>query len=111
MPRPKNEEPAPAPKKRGRPKGSKNSVKSAPRGRPRKIKAVQSTNNVDTPLTVTKSSEEKELFPHIGFPYRLEYMEDKDKKICFFQCENHMEKHITRHKLNRKTCKISIKEN
>lgn len=60
--------------------------------------------------TEPKPSKVKEDFPHLGFPYRLEYMEGADKRICFFQCENHMEKHLVRHKLNRKTCKISVRE-
>jgi hypothetical protein len=44
---------------------------------------------------------DEELFPHSEFPIRLDYDEGKDHKICWFQCENHLEKHITRHKLKK----------
>lgn len=46
-------------------------------------------------------------FPHGGFPYRLEYVDGKDKKTCWFQCEDHLEKHITRYKLDLN--KVTIK--
>lgn len=98
MPRPKKTEAdstSPKPK-RGRPKGSK----TTPKPKTTKPKVA----------TQPKTSKVKEDFPHLGFPYRLEYMEGADKRICFFQCENHMEKHLVRHKLNRKTCKISVRE-
>ncbi|WJZ47916.1 hypothetical protein [Synechococcus phage DSL-LC03] len=42
---------------------------------------------------------DEELFPHHGFPVRLEYMDGKDHKTCWFQSENHLEKHLTRYKL------------
>lgn len=42
---------------------------------------------------------DEELFPHSGFPVRLEYDEGKEHKICWFQCENHLQKHLTRYKL------------
>ena len=40
-----------------------------------------------------------EKFPHIGFLFRLEYTDGKEKKTCWFQCESHLTKHITRYKL------------
>jgi hypothetical protein len=42
---------------------------------------------------------DEELFPHQGFPIRLEYVDVKDHKTCWFQCESHLEKHITRYNL------------
>lgn len=92
-----------------RPKKSDSAKPANPKTTRTKAKTTKPVSK-STAEPKEKSLKEKEQFPHIGFPYRLEYMEDKDKKICFFQCENHMEKHITRHKLNRKTCKISVKE-
>lgn len=49
---------------------------------------------------------EEELFPHPGFPVRLEYDDGKDHKICWFQCENHLQIHLTRYKLKDKDVTI-----
>lgn len=49
---------------------------------------------------------DEELFPHQGFPIRLEYDDHKDHKICWFQCENHLDKHLTRYKLKPSEIKI-----
>lgn len=40
-----------------------------------------------------------EKFPYEKFSYRLEYQDGKDKRICWFECEDHLTKHITRYKL------------
>ena len=42
---------------------------------------------------------EEELFPHTGFPYRLSYSEDNNKKLCWFQCEWHLTKHVQRYRI------------
>lgn len=43
---------------------------------------------------------EAELFPHGGFPYRLEYLdENKLTRVCWFQCEHHLTKHVDRCKI------------
>jgi hypothetical protein len=44
-------------------------------------------------------TEDATKFPHGGFPIRLEYKDNNDKKTCWFQCYNHFEKHITRYKV------------
>ena len=46
-----------------------------------------------------KLSNDPNKFPHTGFPIRLEYKDNNDKKTCWFQCYNHFEKHITRYKV------------
>lgn len=43
--------------------------------------------------------QDQDLFPHTGFPVRLEYQDGKEHKICWFQCQNHLDKHVTRYKL------------
>jgi hypothetical protein len=43
--------------------------------------------------------QEKDLFPHTGFPIRLEYQDEKEYKICWFQSQNHLDKHLTRYKI------------
>ena len=48
----------------------------------------------------------EELFPHFGFPVRLEYTDRGDHKICWFQNETHLEKHLTRYKLKRNEVRI-----
>lgn len=37
-------------------------------------------------------------FPYEGFPYRLEYADGKEEKICWFTCEDHLKKYIDRYK-------------
>lgn len=76
---------APAPKKRGRPK-----------------KTEESKPKVHAPLPSGAF--------HEAFPFHLEYKEDKATKHCYFQCEVHMDKHIERYKLDRRTIKISATE-
>ena len=45
---------------------------------------------------------QKNLFPHSNFPFRLEYTDGNDKKICWFESQSHLDKHITRYNLDRK---------
>ena len=45
-------------------------------------------------------------FPYDSFPYRLDHKE-KPNTICWFQCEEHMEKYIERHKLKKKDYELS----
>lgn len=54
--------------------------------------------------------EEKELFPHNEFPIRLEYQDRADHRICWFQCQNHLDKHITQHKLKLSELKIDYQD-
>ena len=44
---------------------------------------------------------EKE-FPYDIFPWKLVYKEGAEKRTCYFECEEHRTKHITRYKLNKK---------
>lgn len=46
--------------------------------------------------------QEQDLFPHGGFPVRLEYQDGKDYRICWFQSQNHLDKHLTRYKIKAK---------
>lgn len=49
-------------------------------------------------LKLTKSKD-KDLFPYESFPYRLDHKDGKTKKVCHFQCDDHLIKYIERHKL------------
>ena len=55
----------------------------------------------------------KEEFPHYGFPIKIVHKDGKDlkdKKTCYFQCEEHAKKYIERSKLKKKDYTISYKE-
>ena len=44
-------------------------------------------------------SKEEKLFPHKGtFIWRLE--DNRENKTCWFQCQDHVEKYLTRYKLD-----------
>jgi hypothetical protein len=38
-------------------------------------------------------------FPYESFPIKLTHKDGKDKKTCWFQCVEHYQKYIDRHKL------------
>lgn len=38
------------------------------------------------------------LFPHEGFPYRLDHKEGDGTKTCWFVCNEHLQKYLDRHK-------------
>ena len=41
-------------------------------------------------------------FPYDEFPWKLIYKDRTEKRTCYFQCEEHRKKHITRYKLSKK---------
>jgi len=50
-----------------------------------------------------------EKFPYTDFPFRLEYKEEKTNKICWFECQEHLDKYVERYKLKKKDMKIESK--
>jgi len=50
---------------------------------------------------------ESEKFPYDMFPYRLDHK--TEKKVCWFQCQEHLDKYIERHKLTSKDYAVSCK--
>jgi len=46
-------------------------------------------------------------FPYNGFPIRVSHIEGKIKKLCWFQCVEHFEKYIERHKLKPNDYEVS----
>lgn len=52
----------------------------------------------------------QDLFPHGGFPIRLEYQDGKDYRICWFQSQNHLDKHLTRYKIKTKDATIHYQD-
>jgi hypothetical protein len=51
-----------------------------------------------------------ELFPYENHPYRLEFGEKKNSTVCFFSCEEHLQKYLIRYKLDTKTVKIDYRD-
>jgi len=43
----------------------------------------------------------KDRHPFSSFPFRLEYTDGKENRICHFECEEHRTKHIQRYKLRK----------
>ena len=51
---------------------------------------------------------EEELFPHGGFPYRLEYKDENNlTRLCWFECEHHLVKHVTRYSITKGTTHVA----
>ena len=50
------------------------------------------------------------LFPYENHPYRLEFGEKKNTTVCFFSCEEHLQKYLSRYKLDKKTIKIDYRD-
>jgi len=50
------------------------------------------------------------LFPYDTFPIRLEFGEKKNTTICYFQCQEHLDKYLERYKLDTKTIKIDYRD-
>ena len=45
----------------------------------------------------------EQMFPYESMPYRLEYQDGTEHRVCHFQCEEHRTKHIERYKLTKGT--------
>ena len=52
-------------------------------------------------MTKTNQNKKENLFPHSEFNWRLEVDDKKDKKVCWFQSEAHVQKFITKHHLKK----------
>ena len=50
------------------------------------------------------------LFPYENYPYRLEYGEKKNTTVCHFECDEHLQKYLNRHKLDKRTIKIDYRD-
>lgn len=51
-----------------------------------------------------------ELFPYQNHPYRLEFGEKKNTTVCYFSCEEHLQKYLNRYNLDKKTLKIDYRD-
>ena len=41
-------------------------------------------------------------FPYDEFPWKLIYKDRTEKRTCYFQCEEHRKKHVSRYNLTKK---------
>jgi hypothetical protein len=44
---------------------------------------------------------------HETFPITLTYKKDKDNRVCYFQCEEHLQSYLTRYKLTKSMYSIT----
>jgi hypothetical protein len=51
-----------------------------------------------------------ELFPYDKFGFRLEFGEKKNLTICWFECQEHLDKYLERYKLDKRTIKIDYRD-
>jgi hypothetical protein len=51
-----------------------------------------------------------ELFPYDKFGFRLEFGDKKNPTICWFECQEHLDKYLERYKLDSKTTKIDYRD-
>ena len=50
------------------------------------------------------------LFPYENFGYRLEFGEKKNVTICWFECQEHLDKYLERYKLDKRTIKLDYRD-
>jgi hypothetical protein len=50
------------------------------------------------------------LFPYEKFGYRLEFGEKKNSTVCWFECQEHLDKYLERYKLDKRTIKIDYRD-
>jgi hypothetical protein len=50
-----------------------------------------------------------EEFPFDQFPYKLVHKDEKETRKCYFQTEEHRQKHIDRYKLKNEEIQLSYK--
>ena len=80
-----------APKRATKPK-AKTTAKPKPKPRAK-------TKPAPAPVVVVDIEAE---FPYDEFPWKLIYKDRTEKRTCYFQCEEHRKKHVTRYKLSKK---------
>ena len=51
-----------------------------------------------------------DLFPYEKFAFRLEFGEKKNTTICWFECQEHLDKYLERYKLDKRTIKINYRD-
>ena len=75
---------------------AKNTTKSSG-----KTTATTPKKRKTTPKPKRKTLPPEEMHPFPTFPYRLEYQDGTETRVCHFECEEHRTKHIQRYKLRK----------
>jgi hypothetical protein len=52
-----------------------------------------------------------EKFPYSTFSFRLDLKEGKENRVCWFECQAHVDKFIKKHNLKKKDYTLTIKSN
>ena len=84
----------------GKPKAKTTTKAKKPSSTPVKKPSARKTAT-KKPTFKRKDLPISELHPFSAFPFRLEYQDGKDKRVCHFECEQHRDKHIARYKLRK----------
>ena len=84
----------------GKPKAKTTTKAKKPSSTPVKKPSVRKTAT-KKPTFKRKELSISELHPFSAFPFRLEYQDGKDKRVCHFECEQHRDKHIARYQLRK----------
>jgi hypothetical protein len=50
------------------------------------------------------------LFPYEKFGFRLQFGEQKNPTICWFECQEHLDKYLERYRLDKRTIKIDYRD-
>ena len=50
------------------------------------------------------------LFPYENHPYRLEFGEKKNTTVCWFECQEHLDKYLERYRLDKRTIKLDYRD-
>jgi hypothetical protein len=53
---------------------------------------------------------EAPLFPYEKFGFRLEFGEKKNITVCWFECQEHLDKYLERYKLDKRTIKLDYRD-
>jgi hypothetical protein len=63
---------------------------------------------ISSKIPVQKKIQENIYYPsfHETFPITLKYLKCDEKKVCYFQCEEHMKTYIERSKLKKNQYKL-----
>ena len=50
------------------------------------------------------------LFLYENYPIRLQFGEKKQVTVCWFECQEHLDKYVERYKLDKRTIKIDYRD-
>ena len=50
------------------------------------------------------------MFPYEKFGFRLEFGEKKNITVCWFECQEHLDKYLERYKLDKRTIKLDYRD-